>query len=317
MSKQPATSFRCVFACLLFLPLAGLASDAHDSVRRFDLGPVGSPVEEGFKPLSAETGYSAGLGYGWESAGQTDFDVNRPPRNPAWLGPAGQLVPPDYLASKEHSAISRDGVSSVGDLVLRIDLPDCEYLVRLVLGRLDRPCCSMQVSFNGEPVAEDVHARHFARRGVPDFLHGFPRALRRNVRIDRGILRIRIRGDDSGFRERLFKEFERPAPVSYLAGSPTRNREPSTPDPDAWGKADPRTGRPGGGVWVYEDIGCPFTENALASVEVYPSTVAPLVWSGGRPGGAVGDRALQSGAEHFNLRRYEKAEAAFRSAESS
>lgn len=316
MSEQCATNARRIFVCLLLLLEAGSASGSDQAVLRLDLGPVGSPIEEGFKPLSARTAYSAASGYGWESSGQTDFDVSRPSRNPAWLGPAGQLVPEDYLAFKEHSTATRDGVTSADDLVLRIDRPDGEYRVRLVFGRLDRACCSMQVSFNGEPVAADVHARHFARRGVPDLLHGFPRVLRRNVRIEGRNLRIRIRGDDSGFRKRFLEEYDRPAPVSYLAGIPTRDRKPPAPDPASWGQADPRTGRPGGGVWVYRDIGCPFTENALASVEVYPYIAPPLEWSAGRLKAAVGDPAVQSGVRHFNNGRYEEAEAAFRSAAS-
>ena len=178
------------------IPCGRVSLNSDEAVLRLDLGPVGSHVDEGFYPLSA---------------GQVDFDVCQPPRSPAWLGPAGQLVPQGYLAFNEHSAITRDGVSSVDDLVLRIDLPDGEYRIRLVFGRLDRACCSMQVSFNGEPVAEDLHARHFARRGVPDFLHGFPRGLRRIVRIEEGVLRISIRGDHSAFRERFLEEVERMA----------------------------------------------------------------------------------------------------------
>ena len=108
------------------------------------------------------------------------------------------------------------------------------------------------------------------RRGVPDLLYGFPRVVRRNVEVRGGFLRIRVRGDDSGFRERFLREFERPAPVSYLVGVPTRNRKPASPEVDAWGRLDPRRGTPGAGVWVYADIGCPFTENALAAVQIHP-----------------------------------------------
>ena len=304
-------------AFFLAAPVVSPSPDIRHPVLRFDLGPDGSPVEEGFKRLDADKVYSAESGYGWESVGQSGFDTSRPPRNPAWEGPAGQLVPQDYLIFKEHTASTRDGVASATDLVLRIDLPVGEYEVRLVLGRLDRPCCSMHVSFNGDSVADDVHARHFARRGVPDFLHGFPRVLRRTVRIEEGFLRLRIRGDDSRFRRRFLEEYSRPPPESYLVGTPTRNRKPPDADPNDWGRINPRTGRPGGGVWVYEDIGCPFSENALASVEIYPYETPPLLWSSGRLKATVGDPALESAAEHFNNGQYEEAEAAIRSVKGS
>ena len=302
-----------VLGCLFATSVARPAADIHRFVLRLDLGPDGSPVEDGFTGLDPDRGYSPDLGYGWESVGHIGFDIPRPSRNPAWQGPAGQLVPQDYLVLKEHTSATRDGISSAADLVLRIDLPDGEYQVRLVLGRLDSPRCSMHVSFNGEVVAEDVHARHFARRGVPDFLHGFPRVLRRSVRVEDGFLRIRIRGDDSRFRKRFLEEYERPDPISYLTDTPTRNRKPPEADPDGWGRIDPRTGMPGGGVWVYQDIGCPFSENSLLSVEIYPYETPPLLWASGRLKAQVSDPALESVAKHFNYGHYGLAETAIRS----
>ena len=295
--------------CVL-VPL--VAPGAEDPVLRLDLGTSKSAVADGHVRLSAGEAYSAERGYGWESSPQNAFDVVRPPSNPAWLGPSGQLVPGDYVAHKEHNALTRDGIASTDDLVFRADLPDGTYRVTLVLGRLDRPACSMQVEFNGTPVASDVHARHFARRGVPDFLYGFPRVVRRNVEVRGGFLRIRVRGDDSRFRERFLREFERPAPVSYLVGVPTRNRKPAGPDVDAWGRLDPRRGTPGGGVWVYADIGCPFTENALAAIQIHRYRSPPLAVVDGRLRANLEDPNLRSGAELFQARRFADAETAFR-----
>ncbi len=290
-----------------------VVTGADDPVLRLDMGPDGSAVADGYLHLGAGEAYSADRGYGWESSVQNAYDVAQPPSNPAWLGPSSQLVPGDFLVHKEHNDLTRDGVASTEDLVLRVDLPDDVYRVRLVLGRLDRPACSMQVEFNGTPVASDVHARHFAVRGVPDFLYGFPRVVRRNVEVRGGILRIRVRGDDSGFREEFVREFHRPAPVSYLAGIPTRNRKPASPELDAWGRPDPRRGTPGGGVWVYADIGCPFTENALAAVQVSRYRSPPLDLADGLLRANLADVNLRSGAELFQARRYAEAETAFRS----
>ena len=289
-----------------------VVADAEDPVLRLDLGLGESAVGDGYLRLGAEEAYSADRGYGWESSVQNGFDVEQPPSNPAWLGPSSQLVPGDYLVHKEHNDLTRDGVSSSEDLVLRVDLPDGVYRVGLRLGRLDRPACSMQVEFNGIQVASDVHARHFATRGVPDFLYGFPRLIRRNVEVRGGVLRIRVRGDDSAFRERFLREFERPAPVSYLVGVPTRNRKPASAELDAWGRLNPRRGTPGGGVWVYADIGCPFTENALTAVEIRRYRSPPLALLDGRLRANLEDPNLRSGAELFHARRYTEAETAFR-----
>lgn len=296
---------QCVLAPLV-------APGAEDPVLRLDLGPSQSAVADGHVRLGVGEAYSAERGYGWESSLQNAFDVVRPPSNPAWLGPSGQVVPGDYIAHKEHNALTRDGIASTDDLVFRADLPDGIYRVTLVLGRLDRPACSMQVEFNGTPAASDVHARHFARRGVPDFLYGFPRVVRRNVEVRGGFLRIRVRGDDSRFRESFLREFERPAPVSYLVGVPTRNRKPARPEVDAWGRLDPRRGTPGGGVWVYADIGCPFTENALAAIQIHRYRSPPLAVLDGRLRANLEDPNLRSGAELFQARRFTDAETAFR-----
>lgn len=304
------TTILVLLAQCVWAPL--VAPGAEDPALRLDLGPGKSAVADGHVRLTAGEAYSAERGYGWESSLQNAFDVVRPPSNPDWLEPSGQLVPGDYVAHKEHNALTRDGIASTDDLVLRADLPDGIYRVTLVLGRLDRPACSMQVEFNGTPVASDVHARHFARRGVPDLLYGFPRVVRRNVEVRGGFLRIRVRGDDSEFRERFLREFERPAPVSYLVGVPTRNRKPTSPELDAWGRLDPRRGTPGGGVWVYADIGCPFTENALAAIQIHRYRGPPLAMADGRLRANLEDPNLRSGAELFQARRFADAETAFR-----
>ena len=311
---NPAWTAARIFAVAScgFAPL--IAAEGH-TILRLDLGADGSAIADGFERLGAEGTYSADRGYGWESSGQTNFDVSRPLSNPAWLEPSGQLIPEDYLIHKEHNDLTRDGVTSQEDLRLRVDLPDGSYRVKLVAGRLDRPVCSLEVAFNGIPVAPEVHARHFTSRGVPDFLYGFPRIVRRNVQVGNGVLRIRVRGDDSGFREGFRREFERPAPVSYLTGVPTRNRKPARPEPDSWGRLNPRRGTPGAGVWVYADIGCPYTESALTSIEIRPYRVPPLEWAGGRLSANLEDAQLRAGVALFNAGRYAEAEVDIRSVE--
>ncbi len=285
----------------------GTASGAETTVR-LDLGA--GPTESGFEGLEANDLYSPGRGYGWVSPSQQGFDVARPPESEAWKGPSNQAIAEDYLVYKEHNNLTRDGIASTNDLDLRVDLADGRYRIKLTFGRLDRAVCSMQLSLNGEVVAQDVDAKHFVRRGAPDHLYGFPRVVRRTVDVSKGSLSIRVHGDDSGFRQRFAEEFQRPPPVSYLAGVPTRNRKPANADLSAWGEIDPRRGVPGGGVWVYADIGCPFTENALSAVEIVPHQEPPLFWAEG--GLQSDDPALAAGVEHFNSARFAQAEESFR-----
>ena len=290
---------------------------------RFDLGSSTSPVASGFTRVTPDAAYLAGSSYGWESRGQTSYDVEKPPDNPEWRQPAGQLIPEDLIIHKEHTDVTRDGVSSREDLQFRVDLPNGVYRVALTLGRLDRPVCSMQVFINGEEVARDFDARHWRSRARPDAQYGFPRRLRRTVTVRDGVLRLRVHGDDSGFRRRFDQEYDKPQPGSYLEGTYIGGVyrvgrsfgmdvfeggvKPKRGDLSKWGS-------PGLGVykvWVWEDIGGPFTENALSAIEIYPYNGRPLEWKDGKLAAATADPALRRGEAQFNAGRWADAESSF------
>jgi hypothetical protein len=289
---------------------------------RFDMGTDASPVATGRVRITPDTHYSPDRHYGWESRDQTAFDVPRPAVSPAWKQPAGQVIPDDFIVYKEHTDVTRDGVSSRMDLQFRVDLPNGVYRVALTLGRLDKPVCSLQVFLNGEQVATDFDAKHWRSRARPDVQYGFPRQLRRTVTVKDGVLRIRIHGDDTNFRERFNREYDRVQPGSYLEGTyfggmyrpgrplglePYGGTKPQRGDLSKWGTPPLNVYK----VWVWEDIGGPFTENAVCGLDVYPQVERPLEWRNGQLVATVADPALHRGAERFNAERWQESEKEF------
>jgi hypothetical protein len=278
----------------------------------FDMGTESSPVADGYIRITPESQFSAQKGYGWKSIGQAGFDVERPAKDPAWDGPSAQLIPREFVIYKEHDDLTRDGVRSRDDLIFQVNLPNGRYRVAVTLGNLVQPICSQQVYINDELVAVDIDAKHFAQRGEPDNQYGFPRKVRAVAAVKDRSVRIRIHGDDSKFRARFLKEFEKPIPTSYLTGAPFRMRKPEHPDLGAWGASRTR-GEPGQ-VWVWEDIGGPFTENSVMAVEIYPFVEPPLWRKDGKLTATIPDSALQRGADLFNAGRFAESEKAFEAA---
>lgn len=290
---------------------------------RFDMGSESSPVADGYVRVAPGTHYAADRKYGWESREQTAFDVPRPPENPAWKQPANQDVPNDYVIYKEHNDVTRDGVASRSDLEFRVDLPNGIYRVALTLGRLDKPICSLEVLLNGDKVATDFDCKHWQARRRPDLQYGFPRNLRRTVTVKDGVLRVRVHGNDSAFRKRFDLAYDKPPPGSYLLGTYfggvyrpgqtlglegfVSKKKPPRSDVSKWGALPLRSLQ----VWAWEDIGGPFTENTLCSLEIYPYVERPLEWKDGQLVATSANDALRQGAKLFNSGRWQEAEKAF------
>ena len=291
---------------------------------RFDMGAVDSPVAEGYVGVSPTLLYTPYRKFGWETRDQLSaFDVPRPAEDPAWHQPTGQEVSPSLLIYKEHNDVTRDGVSSGGVVSFRVDLPDGVYRLALTLGRLDKPVCSLQVFVNDEPVATDWDAKHWRSRRRADGQYGFPRQLRRTVTVRGGVLRVHVKGDDSAFRRRFNEEYDKPAPGSYLEGTyfdgvyrPGRSlgidsfvgdKRPTRGDVSGWGTEPFSLNK----VWVWEDIGGPFTEVAINGLEIYPYRPRPLEWKDGKLVAHSDETAVQRGAEQFNAGAWQEAEQAF------
>jgi len=290
---------------IVFL-LAGMLAAAELPTRRFDMGTDHSPVAAGFEKVTAETAYTRQRGHGWETAGQQDFDVARPPENPSWRQPTGQMIPKDYIQFKEHTDLTRDGVMSAQDLVFRADVPNGNYRVAVTMGHLDKPLGSMQLFVNDSLAAAEIHAKHIVQRGRPDLQYGFPKHVRHTVAVTDGAIRIRLHGDDRLFRKHFEEEFHKPALSSYLTGGLREDKKPARPDVSRWGQ-----GRGVVEVWVWRDIGAPFTANAVNSIEIYPREDPPLYWTNGALRTASIDPSTQRGVAAFNAERWRDAEAAF------
>ncbi len=301
---------QALFCFLAVVLLTSTAPAADLPTLRFDMGTSQSPVAPGFLKVIDKTAFSEKLGYGWISRGQESFDVEKPAENPAWLGPAGQRIPRDYVIYKEHTPVTRDGVRSRDDLVFQVRVPDGVYRLAVTLGDLERPIHSLQIFVNDQLLASDVDAKHVISRACADLLYGFPRKVRLTVDVKDGKgLNLRIHGDDSGFRARFLEEFNKPMPISYLRGDPSGIKKAEKPDLSKWGLD--RDGSHAGEVWVFQDIGGPFTQNSLMAVEIYPFVKPPLWREAGSLTAGGADASLRKAVALFNEKRFAEAEKAF------
>ncbi len=301
------------FFCRTIVLLAALLSPVYGQrlpTLLYDMGTDQSPVAPGYTRVTPGSVYSEQTGYGWINPGQRAIDVGRPTPEAGWEGPAGQVIPRSILIYKEHSDLTRDAVVSKDDLVFQVRVPNGTYRVALTLGDLSRPICSEQVYVNDVQVGKDVDAKHIVRRGFADAQYGFPRGLRVVARVTGGLLRIRVAGDDSGFRERFLREYEKPGPISYLTGEPVRDNKPPKPNLEDWGNDRKRNGDQGG-IWVWEDIGGPFTENSIMALEVYPFAKPPLWMERQTLAVTLKDAQLEKAVALFNSARFAESEKAF------
>ncbi len=292
------------FLCVTVAPAADLPT------LRFDMGTSQSPLAPGFLQVTDKTAFSEKLGYGWISRGQESFDVEKPAENPEWLGPANQRIPRDYVIFKEHTPVTGDGVRSRDDLIFQVRVPDGVYRLAVTLGDLERPIHSLQIFVNDQLMASDVDAKHVTSRTAADFLYGFPRKVRLtfDVKGGKGLI-LRIHGDDSRFRARFLEEFNKPMPVSYMTGEPSGVKKAEKPDLNKWGLET--GGGHAGEVWVWQDIGGPFTVNSVMALEIYPFVKPPLQLESGRLSATDGEPRLKQAADLFNQKRFPDAENVF------
>ena len=118
---------------------------------RLDMGALASPVAEGWRPVLPRDVYDATRGYGWEVAPESAFsrDKHWPGKLPPWHEPMRGL-PLDPL--------TRDGVESPRPVVLRVDVPEGRYVIRVLLGDYIEPTRSQDVTVKGQVIAQNVQA---------------------------------------------------------------------------------------------------------------------------------------------------------------
>ena len=93
---------------VLSLLLGGALQAVELPTLRFDMGTESSPVAAGARRVTPGTAYTLQRGYGWTSGSLEAKDAERPPVNPAWRGPGGQVIPRDFILYKEHDDVTRD-----------------------------------------------------------------------------------------------------------------------------------------------------------------------------------------------------------------
>ncbi|MFC1735152.1 hypothetical protein ACFL1X_03480 [Candidatus Hydrogenedentota bacterium] len=239
-------------------------SDVIAKIIRLDCGAAKSPVMNGYTQITTRDAYSASRGYGWESDGMKAAVVTELPVKKGWTEP--HLL---VLHWEENvTPITTDNVFTKDDLVFRADVPNGVYRVTLTVGDYAQAIGSMDISINGQEVAENVAAwspgtwgKANHRRMMAD-PWGWWNALRRTVEVKDGYIRVTMKADQSYYDKMIEKQ----------------SKEES-----AWGNAyAERTGEPEpyGRVGVkeapYYYCGWPFVHNSLMSIEIVPHKPAPV-----------------------------------------
>ena len=136
---------------MLLLATCVTAVQAQLEEYDFDMGTASSPVETGYRRVTANTVYDATEGFGWTRPVQTDFDVNRE-------------VPPEFLATHPNHAcpvgddVLRDGVEDDREIAFVVDVPPGKYWCCAIVGGYQSPRHDLSVALNGNPVAINIDA---------------------------------------------------------------------------------------------------------------------------------------------------------------
>ena len=101
-----------------------LTAQSQPVVWRFDMGPSGSPVANGFTPIASTSTYSSTTGYGWLVA--PSQDVLRSPPHPNVV----HNLDPDLI---------RDSATTLTSCRFRVDVSDGQYYCVAYLGDLGEP----------------------------------------------------------------------------------------------------------------------------------------------------------------------------------
>ena len=267
------------------------SAEAPDEYR-FDFGPAGSPVAQGYAGLDASAAYSAARGYGWSAGTGRNYTAPEPaPRRTYWWH-----ADPVHFFDEITNDLRHDGVQSAGPLSFRMDLPKGRYRVEVRVGHLNEPRYSIDVYANGQLVRKKVDARMWLFRGLLHKASGYYKRVRFSVDVGDDGLVLDFKGEDHEFHrlmkiERAKGPDERPQ--SRLKGSPL-----------------------GPEMAPFQDIGGPFDKISLMGLKVFPEKELPLRMNSetldleAGPG-LAGDRAAQAAMATFNAGRYREAEGGF------
>ena len=192
-------------AVALLLPIA--TASAWDAA--FDMGSQDSPLAEGWTRITEATVYDQSAGFGWTQPCEASFYRDKV---------SAKIIEGD------PGAVVVDGVTNADQRTFRVDLPDGEYVVEILLGDVGGqqqwrnkiegfpggPVYSMLVTLNGELVASDVNAYTVADRRSPETFLGGVTNLLLDAHAADGKLLIGFHGEDSADQARLAADANRP-----------------------------------------------------------------------------------------------------------
>lgn len=224
---------------------------AADGVWRFDCGPAGSRVRDGYALLSDKDVFDASRGYGW---------IGDPPQGVEFGYPAAQRQRGganwvhEFL-DEYRNDLNRDGVTSSDDVAFQLALPNGAYRVSVTIGDLSKELGSIVVSMNGKKVEERVAA--WAPGGYRA-LHKTPAGwwtdVRSTVRVTHGRLDISLTSDQSYYDEQMEEQKTWENPIGVHWRNDTTRKDPP-----------------------YHFIGYPFVHHGIMAIEVTPDTPLPIV----------------------------------------
>ena len=296
---------------ILVVFLAGFATRQADTSAvefRLDCGTSDSPVAKGYRKLTASDVYSNSRGYGWVSPNAKGSYVTEEGLTMEYPQLVRGAEPAHMFGFWKNNLdpIHSDSVQSVDDLVLRADVPEGRYRVRLLVGDLAKNIGSITVHLNGEKVAENVAAwspgcwgggNH--RRILQD-PWGLWMPIRRTVQSHGGRIEIRLSKDQSFYNASIRRQgVEEPAWEQKVAAE-TGDFPPYT--------------RVGVTEAPYYYCGWPFVHNSLMAVEILPEGALPVVSEGGKLSLAEEAKspALDAAVAAFNRKDIDGAVAALR-----
>ena len=193
-------------------------ADAAQEVWRFDCGTADSPVMAGFQPLTADDVYSPAKGFGWEGVKPQSIEFQNP-------GPLRPHTRPREVDFDENlTDLNRDAVKSTEDLILRVDVPNSRYRVRLLFGDMTQAVGSVDVHVNGKLAA--TRATAWTPGGYRSFIrdpYGWWAPIRHTAVVDDGTIRIRLSKNQSYYDEQMAEQspWESPFKIWWPAAKNT------------------------------------------------------------------------------------------------
>jgi len=280
-----ANNLVALWALAMLCALTACAA-ADDGVWRFDCGMPKSPVMPGYQRLTAGNTYSAARAYGWQGGNPAHLEFKRPKRDPKLRGSFGQLLLEEAY-DKQRNPLSRDAVVSRQDLGFRLDLPNGCYRVSVTMGSLTQAIGSIDLSMNGQMVAEQLAVwAPGGYRMLEKTPAGWWTTFRNTVEVTDGVIHIDWKKNQKHYDTQMAEQATWETPYAK------------------WYHATPIVQEP-----PYNFIGYPFVGHSIMAIEVAPHRPAPVDMVDGalRLNARVESPALQKSIEQFNAGRFDAA----------